>query len=511
MKTKILLSAIFILFITSLALPQNFMLNGTSIDSYISDMMKRWEIPGMSVAIVKGNDVIFAKGYGVRELGKSAPVNENTLFAIASNSKAFTGTAIALLDYEKKLSLDDKIIKYFPDFKLYDDKWSQEATIKDVLTHRIGLGTFEGDFVTWGTTFSRTELISKIRFVKPEYNFRDGYGYCNTGYLIGGEIVRIVSGESYDDFIKDKFFKPLEMTRTISSVSDLKNFDNVAAPHTYNYDNKMVPISWRNVDNLAPAGGIISSASDMAKWVILQLNEGKYKGEQIVPKAALLETQTPYNALQIPTRGIPSQTKRHFLTYGFGWFMGDYKGKLYLEHSGGYDGMVSRVAFMPDENFGLVILTNNDQNNAITTLMYQIFDEMTHSETINWDSTNFARSLPSIEQNKSAWNEIMLRKNTSIAPSFAMSNLTGTYSSEQAGKLFISEKNGKYILTLECRPDMEITLDNFCGDTLTATSNDYVLGRSLAPVKVTGSKVSSISIRVSDFVDPLYYEFLKKD
>ena len=209
------------------------MLNGTSIDSYISDMMKRWEIPGMSVAIVKGNDVIFAKGYGVRELGKSAPVNENTLFAIASNSKAFTGTAIALLDYEKKLSLDDKIIKYFPDFKLYDDKWSQETTIKDVLTHRIGLGTFEGDFVTWGTTFSRTELISKIRFVKPEYNFRDGYGYCNTGYLIGGEIVRIVSGESYDDFIKDKFFKPLEMTRTISSVSDLKNFDNHA---------KLVPI-----------------------------------------------------------------------------------------------------------------------------------------------------------------------------------------------------------------------------------------------------------------------------
>jgi CubicO group peptidase (beta-lactamase class C family) len=511
MRIKNIFAALFILFIVSAVYPQDFKLNGTSIDSYVSDMMKRWDIPGMSVAIVKGSDVIFAKGYGVRELGKPETIDENTLFAIASNSKAFTGTAIAMLELDKKLSLEDKIVKYFPDFKLYDDRWSQEATIKDMLTHRIGLGTFEGDFVTWGTTFSRMDLINKIRYVKPQYNFRDGYGYCNTGFLIGGEIVRIVSGESYDDFIKDKFFTPLGMTRTISSVNGLKNFDNIAAPHTYNYDNQMVSIPWRNVDNLAPAGGIISSAADMAKWVVMQVNEGMYMNNQIVPKEAILKTQTPYNVMQIPTHGYPSSTKRHFLSYGLGWFMGDYKGKLYLEHSGGYDGMVSRVAFMPDEKFGLVILTNNDQNNAITTLMYQIFDEMTHSQTMNWDSMYYARSIPAMEENKTAWEKTMLRKNTNIAPSFSMSSLEGTYTSEQAGDIYITEKGGSYILTMESRPGMKIVLDNFSGDTLTAVSNDFVLGRCLAPVKSNGGTVTSISVRVSDFVDPLYYEFIKKD
>ena len=512
MKSKIISLLVLIsLFISSLTIAQEVKLNGANIDTYVAQTMQRWNIPGMSIAIVKGFDVLYAKGYGVRELGKSELVDENTLFAIASNSKAFTGTGIALLEYENKLSLDDKIVKYFSDFKLYDDRFSKEVTIKDVLTHRIGLGTFEGDFVTWGTNFSRLDLINKLKYVKPAYNFRDGYGYCNSGFLIAGEIIRLVTGISYDNFIKERFFTPLGMTRTISSVNDLKNFDNIASPHTYNYENKLVPIPWRNVDNIAPAGGVISSAMDMSKWVLMQINEGKYLNKEIVPKAVLQKTQTPYNVLAIPTHGNPSLTKRHFLTYGLGWFMGDYKGKLYLEHSGGYDGMVSRVAFMPEEKFGLVILTNNDQNNAITTLMYQIFDELTYSETINWDSTNYANSAPFLEKEKNSWNNTLLRKNDVEITNFNLSDLKGTYSSEQAGNLIISERNGSYYLQLECRPGMEMLLEKFNGDTLTAVSNDLVFGRCLAPIKFINGKINSISIKANDFIDPLYYEFIKQD
>jgi len=205
-KYKQFLITIFIFFLFKPVYSQEIILyNGQTIDQYIEQALSRWNLPGLSVAIIRNGEIVFVKGYGFKELGKSDKVDENTIFAIASNTKAFTGTAIAMLESEGKLLLEDRITKYFPDFMLYDTLASKMVTLKDLLTHRIGLGTFEGDFITWGTTFTRSELINKLRYVKPSYGFRDGYGYCNSGFLTVGEVIPVVTGKSWDEYIKERF------------------------------------------------------------------------------------------------------------------------------------------------------------------------------------------------------------------------------------------------------------------------------------------------------------------
>jgi CubicO group peptidase (beta-lactamase class C family) len=511
--TKLFLFIIILLFIAPAVKPQNIILyNGLDIDTYITQAMQRWQLPGMSVAIIRNGEIIFLKGYGVRELGKDDKVDENTIFAIASNTKAFTGTAIAMLESEGKLSLDDKITKYFPDFRLYDSLASKMVTVKDLLTHRIGLGTFHGDFITWGTNFSRSDLIYKLRYVQPVYDFRNGYGYCNSGFLTAGEIIPIITGISWDDYINQKFFIPLEMTRTTTSTAGVTKFDNIATPHTYDENYNIVPVPWRDVDNIAPAGSICSSAKDMANWILMQTKAGVFKGNTIVDKKVLLRTQTPFNALSIPSYGTGNLTKRHFITYGLGWFLQDYKGRLVVTHTGGYDGMLSRTAFMPEDNLGVVILTNNDQNNVYTSLLYQIFDYYFYpNNTVNWDSVIFTNTKAGAEKDKKEWEEIEKSKMPELSSTFDFAGLKGTYSNIQAGDAEIKESNGQWKVTITCRPGLEGNLDLWHTDTLLCKYNDFVLGKCLFPLTIENGKVTGFKIRVYDFVDPLYYEFKRKN
>jgi len=487
-------------------------LDKKNIDDYISECMARWNIPGLSIAVIENGNITYLKGYGVRESGKQDKVDENTLFAVASNSKAFTGLSIALLESQDKLKLDDKVSKYIPYLKMNDETTTKLLSIKDVMTHRVGIGTFHGDFITWGTNYSSIELIKKLEFVIPNYDLRNGYGYFNSGYTIAGEIIKNLTGKTWSEYVRENILNPLEMNRTLVSTTELNNFDNIATPHTYDYNYKMVPIKWRNVDNLAPAGGLISSASDMAKWILMQINDGKYNDKEIFPKKLILRTHTPFNLIPSPSHGIGSLSNRHFRTYGLGWGIADYKGELFLEHSGGYDGMVSRTAFLPDKKFGLVILTNNDQNEVITSLMYQLFDYALGKEEFNWDTLIFNRSTKNGEPfDKIVWNEIRDKKDPSLKPNFEMTSLTGKYFNEQAGEIYITNENNELTLKMSSRPEINAVLKHWRNDTLICKFDDLVVNRCLAPVKFENGKIVSIKIKASDFIDPLYYEFIKKD
>jgi CubicO group peptidase (beta-lactamase class C family) len=487
-------------------------LQGKNIDTYIEESMKRWNIPGMSVAVIEDGKVTYMKGFGVRELGKTDKVDENTLFAIASNSKAFTGLSIAMLESEGKLNLNDKVSKYIPGIKMYDPNTTELLTIKDVMTHRVGLGTFQGDFITWGTNFTALELIDKLQYIKPAYDFRSGYGYFNTGYTIAGEIIKRITGKEWGEYVKENILTPLNMNRTLMSVSQLGGMNNVAIPHTYDYEYKMVPLPWRNVDNLAPAGGMISCVSDMAKWVTMQIGMGEFEGKTVFPKKLILNTHTPYNLIPSPSHGTGRLTNRHFNTYALGWGIGDYKNEIYIEHSGGYDGMISRTAFLPDRKFGLVILTNNDQNDAITTLMYQLFDYAMKKDVYNWDSLSFVNSTKDgISYDKIYWDDINGRKNSDMKPDFQMNDLQGTYFNVQAGNLVISKSGDEYTFKLSSRPETGGVFTQWRNDTLVCKFNDLVVGRCLAPVNAENGKIISIKIKAADFVDPLYYEFVRKE
>ncbi|MEK6283214.1 MAG: serine hydrolase domain-containing protein, partial [Acidobacteriota bacterium] len=259
---------------------------------YAEKAGRDWKVPGFSIAIVKDDKVILAKGFGIRELAKSGEVDEHTIFAIASNSKAFTAAALAILVDEGKIKWDDPVTKYLPSFELYDPYATRELTIRDLLSHRSGLATFGGDLLWYESNYSRDEILHRVRFLKPTSSFRSRFGYQNILFMAAGEISAKVSGMSWDTFMKERFFTPLRMKRTLTAHADLLKAENVATPHNALEGNTRA-IRYGNVDNIGPAGGIKSSALDMAQWLRLQLGRGTYEGQKVFGANRSREMWTP--------------------------------------------------------------------------------------------------------------------------------------------------------------------------------------------------------------------------
>jgi CubicO group peptidase (beta-lactamase class C family) len=275
---------IFFLFLNGCGKPSRDTVDLSQLDTYFEKARKEWKIPGMAVAIVKDGHVVLAKGYGVKEFSKEEPVDEKTLFAIASNTKAFTAAALAILVDEKKLNWDDKVRKYLPYFQLYDPYVTEKITIRDLLCHRCGLGTFSGDLVWYETPYSTVEVVKRAKYLKPAYGFRSGYGYSNIMFMAAGEIIPGVTGKQWNDFVKERIFMPLGMDTTNIGTSELKKYDNVAAAHYVYLNGKTVKIPYTTSDNIGPAGGINSNVSEMARWLIMLLNEGTFEKKQILSK-----------------------------------------------------------------------------------------------------------------------------------------------------------------------------------------------------------------------------------
>jgi CubicO group peptidase (beta-lactamase class C family) len=329
------------------------------LDSYIEKARAEWEVPGLSVAIVKDGKVAFAKGYGVKELGRQDRVDADTLFAIASNTKAFTSAALAILSDEKKVKWDDRVSDILPYFELSDPWVSHEMRVDDLLCHRSGLKTFSGDLLWYGTPYTREEIIRRARYLKSAFPFRAGYGYSNLMFLAAGEVVAKASGRSWDDFVRERILAPLGMKRTITSTRRLDATGNFATPHT-SFEGTVERIDWVNWDTMAPAGGVISSANDMARWLLLQLGGGSLEGTRVFSESAQRVMWTPHNVMSGPLPGTEAHDT-HFRTYALGWSVSDFKGRFTVGHGGAYDGMFSQVWLMPEERLGIVVLTNCDR------------------------------------------------------------------------------------------------------------------------------------------------------
>jgi CubicO group peptidase (beta-lactamase class C family) len=262
-----------------------------SLDRYIARGMKNWDLPGLSIVIIKDGQVVVQKGYGVRDIESGKPVDENTLFMIASNTKLFTGTALALLEQQKKISLNDPITKYFPDYKLYEPSTTQLVTVRDLLSHRIGTKTFQGDFTFWNSTLSRAEIMKRMRLLKPSQQFRQDYGYCNSCFLTAGEVIPRVTGRSWENFITDSLLRPLQMTASLPLSTDIEKQANVAVPYTTAYTGTLRRIPYDNWNNLAPAASIVSNVKDLANWLRFQLDSGRFDGKQLIPYSVLQKTR----------------------------------------------------------------------------------------------------------------------------------------------------------------------------------------------------------------------------
>lgn len=482
------------------------------LDSYIHDAMKDWAVPGLALAIVENDQVVHAKGFGYRTLHTQDRVDEHTLFAIASNSKAFTATALGLLVQEGTLSWDDPVLKVMPDFQLYDPLVTRKICLRDLLCHRSGLGLWAGDLTWWDSVYDRKEVIRRIRFQKPVSDFRTSYHYTNLMFLVAGEIIPEVTGISWDQFIKQRFFDELDMDRSTTRVKDLANLENVATPHAL-LDGRLVAIDYIDVDNCAPAAAINSSVHDLSHWVRLQLNEGLYNGKRVVDAKIIRETRKPHTMITISEKAKSLNPSTHFSTYGLGFRTHDYRGRLVVNHTGGLDGMLSYVGFMPDENIGVILLTNSDDHGLHRVLPLYVFDLLLGLDGKDWSRIYLEDSRKTRKRNEEREKKRLANRAANTKPTLRPKEYAGTYTSDVYGTAHISQENGQLKLKLSAHPQFEATMMHWHYDTFLAKWNHRLWGESYVYFKFNGhGKITKFLMSVRpDWIDTFEYSFAKND
>ena len=424
----------------------------TGLDDYITAAMEAWQVPGLAIAIVHDGRTIYERGYGVRDVTTGEPVDEHTLFAVGSTSKAFTSAALGMLVDEGRLGWDDRVIDHIPWFEMYDAYATRELTVRDLLTHRSGLA--RGDAVWSRWPHDRHEIIRRVRYLKPTRSFRGAWQYQNLMFLTAGELVRVASGKSWDDFVSERIFAPLGMTRSVTSVTELPRFDNVASPHVV-LDSAPTPVVHKNIDNVGPAGSIYSSASQMARWVALHLTGGVHEGRRLVSDSTMAEMHYPQMAIQAdaPENRLHSRDAvMNFNAYALAWWVLDYRGRKVVDHGGGIDGMRAHVAFMPEEGIGMVALSNARPNNLIVALMYRVFDHLLDggagADADDWSALMLAEMREGEARQAEARRQLEANRASGTSPSRPLAEYAGTYAEEYHGAVDISHGDDGLRLSL---------------------------------------------------------------
>jgi len=438
------------------------------LDAFVARSMKTFGVPGLAIAIVKDGKVVMSKGYGVRKMGESAPVDENTLFGIGSNTKAFTTAALASLVDEGKISWDDRVYERLPGFAMYDPYVSHEMTIRDLLTHRSGMGLGEGDLLFWPhSTYKREEIIYKLRFMKPATSFRSKYAYDNLLYIAAGQIIPAVTGKSWEEYVTEKILKPLGMKTTTLSNAHFPAHADVAWPHS-KIGGPLRPIDFVELDNAAPAGSINSSVAEMSRWLMLQLNRGKFldRDARLFSEQRSREMWSAETIL--PTRereGALAKLAPKFAAYGLGWGLRDYQGRKLVGHTGGVAGFVSRVMLVPEEKLGVVILTNAEEDAAFDAILFHVLDSYFGSGDTDWigvlhDAEESSQTEAEEEVKKRAAGRVSNSK-----PSLALEKYAGKYEDAWYGPANLQMENGKLVFSLQHTPTAVGELEHWQYDT----------------------------------------------
>lgn len=411
-------------------------------EAYISKAQQEWDVPGMAVAVVKDGKVLLAKGFGVRELGKPDAVDGGTLFACASTTKAMTATCMGILVDEGKVSWDDPVVKFLPEFQLYDPFVTREIRIRDLFVHDTGLGN--ADFL-WGIMdIPADEVLRKMRDVKPTYSIRSSFIYQNIFYLAAGKVIEKISGKPWSVFIAERVFQPLGMKRTVPlgrQATDL----NKTMPH-YKIENKITVIEHTSADEIGPAGSVWSSADDMAKWMAVMLDSSKYSGGRLLTAKTWTEMFKP-QVIVPPNQFYPTAqlTKPNWTTYGLGWFQHDYKGHKVNFHTGSLAGAVAIHAQLPDERLGIYVFGNYDHAEVRHALVYKAFDHFALGGSRDW-STEFLKLYGNIQQGADkAERDFEAKRVANTKPSFPITDYAGKYTDPLYGECLITIEGDKLV------------------------------------------------------------------
>lgn len=485
------------------------------LDAYVEAGMAEWKLPGLAIAVVKDGKVVYSRGFGVRERGKDGPVTDGTLFAMASNSKAFTATALGMLAAEGKLRWDDKVCDRLPEFQLADAAATRALTVRDLLCHRVGLGTWQGDLIWYGSDRTTSEVLERVKFLKPDHDFRDRYAYCNLTFLAAGELLKRASGDSWNAFVERRLFGPLGMGRSSTSIRALEGQEDVARPHTL-IEDEVKAIPYRNLDNCGPAGGINSCVRDWARWMLMQLGEGEIEGVRVVPAWVIRETHSPQNLVR-PTS--PAQRalfpSSHFFAYGLGWFMQDYLGRMVLSHGGGMDGMLSLTVLVPEEKMGVVVLTNYDEQDFYRAVPFRVVDAFLKAPEPrrDWGAELLKRRRENEAKEKTVLEGKALEDvSPPRRPQLGPSRYCGNYRNAALGSATVTQKDGKLWLEVERNAGLRGELKPKDGDLFEAAWSDAFFKTSPVPFRLDG-RGEPVELRFSvrpDFVDPQVYVFTRE-
>ncbi len=410
------------------------------LSSYIEESRQLFGVPGLAVGIIKDGKVVMNRGFGLRHAGQEAQVDSLTVFGIASCSKAFTAAAMAMLADDSLLQWNDRVTEHLPWFQLSDTCTTREMRVEDLLSHRSGLQTFDGDLLWYGTGYSREEVVKRIRYREPSYSFRNQYGYQNVMFIAAGEVLEEVTGDSWDQFLADRIFNPLGMASSTTSNGHFTPAMNLAYPHI---DGK--PLEFLDYDNCGPAASINTCSSDLLRWVKMWLGKGSRNGTTLFSESQYYKMTAPHTLMNSGRGEEVGGT--HFRTYGLGWFMFDYKGRKVIQHGGGLPGFHSKVVLVPEDSLGVVILAN--QLSGLVEALYQkILNHYLEGPDTDWARLYYDYQKKGEARNQAREEERNATRARDTSPSHDLYAFTGTYEDTMYGKAMVVLEDGRLHLTL---------------------------------------------------------------
>jgi CubicO group peptidase (beta-lactamase class C family) len=459
------------------------------LNAYLAKSVVEHQVPGLSIGIVQDGEILFQQGYGVCNIDAPTRVNTSSMFGIASLSKAFTATAIGMLVDEGKLNWNDKVITHLPYFKLSDPVITQLLTVEDILCHRSGLKTFDGDLLWYGTAIPRAEILQRMHHRPIAFDFRDGFGYQNIMYIAAGEIILKVSGKTWDEFLRDRIFTPLGMNKTNTSINAYKEQSNVAMPHI-----DRIPQTLINYDNSGAAAALNSNVVDMQKWIGFLLNSGAVGPDTLIKAHTLRKIWQVHTPLGVSQADEERGT--NFKGYGLGWFIMDYKGMKVVHHGGGLPGYITKLALVPAHNLGIIIMTN-DNSSLPTALMYTVLDMLknTKDEAKDWSAEFFEYQQKQKQNDTEKQAKVEAARVKGTKPDAPVNAFYGTYNDPYYGKATINKGKKGPVLVLEPAAALfTATLEHWQNNDFVFQFNDAFLPKGFARFEVENGVVTSFTI-----------------
>ena len=477
------------------------------LDTYVNEAINNWQVPGAAIAIVKDGKLFLAKGYGFKTVGGADPVDKHTSFFIGSTTKAFTATAIAKLAREHSFSLDEPVRKLLPEFALSDEYLTEKVTFQDLLSHRSGLGTFQGDFMFYDSALTKPDMFKALSKLELQNAYKT-FGYTNVGYFVAGEAIERLSGESFVNYLQNTFFVPLDMKNTIADSSKFNDVKNRADAHTLRA-NISVPREVGDGKNMAAAGGVSSSVYDLGNWMRAQLQEGEFNGAQIIPSEVIDATRTPQILIG---RSAPPYTifnNSNFETYSSGWYHIDYEGREIVTHNGGGYGYTASITLVPELDLGIAILTNSDAHLLFETFKLEIIDAYLGLPFRNYSAIAKGIFDAQTQQKEASLQEAIDMVRAASEPEMPLAEYQGVYKNAAYGDTTITQDGDILKMRFQHHPDLVGTLRFIKEGEFLSEYNKTIYGSSIIPFEIKDGEVVSMKFSVDSYVEPNSYLFHK--